>query len=336
MSTWQSEKLFFHSTPFFESLVSDIRTAKRTILYECYIFESGNLADKIESELLRALNRGVSVKLMVDTIGSPSKFSSPVPFKRFNPWLKWLNQRNHRKVCVIDDEIAYVGGMNVDDSHQNWRDTGVRLTGGPIHNLTFAFIWAWSKKWKPLEKSFLPVSPLVRLNIGRLDRRRLYLDLLRRIRSSQSNIWLTSAYFIPARSLVRALRVASKRGVDIRILVPGISDVFFTKWISYAFYKALIDSGIKIYEYQPHVLHSKTAIIDDWYIVGTSNLNHRSLSLDLEVDIVLEKTASKTMLKEQFTQDITLSIEITPSVLDSKSWIEKFLGRLLLVFRAWT
>lgn len=335
MSVWTSEKLFFNAEEFFDSLLRDIQSAKKTITYECYIFESGKLASRIETALESAEKRGVHVRLMVDAIGSPTKFSSPVAFKRFNPWLKWLNSRNHRKVCVIDHEIAYIGGMNVDDSHMSWRDTGVRLIGEPVTTLAFAFNWAWSKKWRPLEKSFFPHSPLVRLNVGRLERRRLYLDLLRRIRSAERRIWLTTAYFIPSRSLVRALRVAAKRGVDVRILVPGKSDVIFTKWISYAFYKALLECGIKIFEYQPSMLHAKTTLIDDWSVVGTSNLNHRSLKSDLEADVVLCQPSSRIALEEQFKIDITLSEEITYAVLEKKSPLERFLGRLLLVMRAW-
>ena len=335
MSTWRDEQLFFETTPFFNSLLRDIRAAKKTITYECYIFEEGKLAHKIESALVDATQRGVHVRLMVDSVGTPTKFSAPIPFKRFNPWLKWLNSRNHRKICVIDHEIAYVGGMNVNDAHTDWRDTGVRLMGGPIDILSFAFNWAWSKRWKPLEKSFLPHSPIIRLNVGRLDRRKLYLDLLQHIRNSKTKIWFTTAYFIPARSLVRALRTAAKRGVDVRILVPGVSDVPFTKWISYAFYKALLDCGVQIFEYQSSILHAKSTLIDDWAVVGSSNLNHRSLISDLEVDIVLTRDESRLTLREQFLKDISQSEKITHSELEKKSWIERLLGRLLLVVRAW-
>lgn len=333
--SWEFEKLYYDAFSYFEDLIQALEKSRRTITYETYIFEPGRLSDRIIQTMKKAQSRGVNVRLLIDAFGSPRFSTEEIPMKRYHALLKWLNKRNHRKVCIIDEEIAFLGGMNVADDHMNWRDTGVQLKGQPIEVLTQAF----DRSWKRDVKSRLFTSPLrsslIRLNNSRIERTRLYIDLLRKIRYAKNRVWLTTAYFVPTRSLVRALRRAARTGTDIRIIAPGISDIPFIRWVSFAFYRKLLKAGVRIFEYQPKILHAKTMIIDEWCCVGSTNLNHRSLLHDQEVDAILTREESRQSLKEQFEMDLSQSKEILLEDLKKNPWWERFLGRLLLGFRSW-
>jgi cardiolipin synthase len=173
----------------------------------------------------------------------------------------------------------------------------------------------------------------VRLNLRRAQRRENYLDLLVRILKSERRIWIENAYFVPDGSLVRALRTAAEAGVDVRIVVPAVSDVFFIPWVTSAFHVGLLQAGVRIFEYTKGMLHAKTMLIDDWGLVGSSNLNHRSLLHDLEADLVLGAEDASRSLEEQFEVDCTDSREVTLRNWRERPWLERVLGRMLLWMR---
>lgn len=340
--SWTSEIIYHEGDAFFEDLLAAVDRAEISITYEVYIFEPGVLSRRLEARLLQAQARGVDVRLLVDSIGSPRYRRSPLPMRRFHPVLRFINKRNHRKICIIDGKVAFLGGMNVYDTQltsvmgsRAWRDIGVQVTGPPIISLSQAFETAWRRhlayyaRWNPIR------SALVRLNHSRLERRRLYADLLKRIYRAQHHVWLTTAYFVPARSLSRALGRAAERGCDIRIITPGKSDVPFVRWLSAAFYRDLLEKKVRIYEYQPTILHAKSTLIDNWTLVGSSNLNHRSLMHDLEVDIVLTLPSSIQHMRDTFTEDLLNSTEVSLESLEARPWIERLLGRILLGIRSW-
>jgi cardiolipin synthase len=151
-----------------------------------------------------------------------------------------------------------------------------------------------------------------------------------RILSAREKIWIESAYFVPDGSLVRALGAAAQGGVDVRIVVPATSDVFFLPWVTSAFHVGLLMVGIKIFEYGKGMLHAKTVVIDEWGLVGSSNLNHRSLFHDLEADVAFTDSKALEKLKHQIHRDIDLSREITLNNWFERPWIQRVLGRLLL------
>lgn len=259
-----------------------------------------------------------------------------------------LNRRNHRKVCIIDRKSAWVGSFNIDQVHsqkhfgvKRWRDTGVQISGEAVEDLCLAFQRAWEEGpfqapshfiLKKREKVALKEKK-VRSSHHRNLRRFFYKDLLSRIKSAKKRIWITNAYFVPHHSYIRALVQAAKRGVDVRVIFPRHSDVIFIPWVTSVYYYTLLKEGIRLYEYLPRMLHAKSQLIDDWAIVGTSNLNYRSLLHDLEVDIVIEK--NHALLEEQFLEDLKDSHEIR-SVKDYKRpWYQRLLGRLFFIFRIW-
>lgn len=255
-----------------------------------------------------------------------------------------INARNHRKTYIIDKKIAYIGSFNISQKHlaknqegDGWRDTGVRLEHVDLKDLLLAFEAAWSHL--PIQERIrhffrhIRTNPIIRLNNTWYRRRILYKNLLRRIKHCKKRIWITNAYFIPDNFLLRRLNEAAHSGVDVRILLPRESDIVFMPWASNAFYKKLLKSGVRIFEYEPSILHAKTLIIDNWMTIGSSNLNHRSLRHDLEVDIHIRLPKSKRLLERQFLVDLRNSKEIFLEDWQKRPWYQHFIGRVLLYLK---
>lgn len=367
---WDLENVFHDGDSYFKGVENDLLTARVSVDVETYIFSDDDLGRQIAHELANLARRGLRVRILVDGAGSPYwsartgywlklqgahiKIFHPVPWRLRSLLVhgirlfKWLNRRNHRKVFIIDDKVAWLGSLNISGQHlktmsgaKAWRDTGVRLEGHPIATLKESFDRAWNfdrlNLYRPFPKASLTWAKktLIRVNDTWLRRRRLYHDLLRRLRHARHRVWLTNAYFIPSRRLLRALRRASENQVDVRILVPARSDIFFIRYITSAYYYGLLKANVKIYEYQPTFLHAKTILIDDWAVVGSSNLNHRSMLHDLEVDAVVTHPETKSSLADQFSKDIGLSHQITMADWKSRSLNERFWGALLYLLRYW-
>ncbi|MGZ3698487.1 MAG: phospholipase D-like domain-containing protein [Bdellovibrionota bacterium] len=354
MQRWSEEEVFLDARPFFSSLEKGLAGATSTIDLETYIFSNDELGRTIIELLKRAAARGVRVRVMVDGFGSPGwahRFSAElvsagVQARVFHP-LPWrANERNHRKVCIIDHHRAWLGGMNISSAHIKWHDIGASVAGGPTRALSHAFERTWEKAWFPTSgpqfkprwrrlKKKISFGSLVRLNATRKARKASYRDLIHRIRKAANRIWITNAYFIPPHRLLSELQAASLRRVDVRLLVPRHPDIFFIHWVSSALYYGLLNAGVRIFEYLPAPLHAKTILIDHWASVGSSNLNHRSLLLDLEVDVSLSSAHSIQLLSQGYESDLTRSQEVTMKDWRARPVWERFLGRFLLTLRRW-
>jgi cardiolipin synthase len=163
----------------------------------------------------------------------------------------------------------------------------------------------------------------------------VYRELLRKIAASRERIWITNGYFLPRPGLLRRLRAAARRGVDVRILLPRTSDVFFMPWASAMYYRSLIRAGIRVFEYLPGVLHAKTLIVDDWMTVGSSNFDYRSFLHNLEVDVVLRSEVARAHLLRQFRKDLRVSREVVYADCARRPLWQQLLGRLCLRFQYW-
>lgn len=378
VSEQREEWIIENGTRYFQSLIDDINQAQYTINLETFIFSRDAIGKKIVATLSDAAKRGVAVRVLVDAWGSPfwsatfakplekagvkTKIFHPFPWQLWN-WsrsasktnllFKWVslfftaNSRNHRKICLIDNQIAYVGSINISACHlsikeggKNWRDTAVRLQGVNLSELQKAFEMAWSHRTitERLRDAFQHIrkEPRVRLNYTRHRRRILHKNLLRRIRLCQRRIWITNAYFVPDNFLLRRLKEAAQNGVDVRILLPQKSNVSIVQWASSTFYYHLLKVGIKIYEYSPSMLHAKSLILDDWMLIGSSNLNHRSLLHDLEADITLFTEQAKKTLEQLFLQDLTQSQQLQLAHWQSQRQVHhRIFGRLALYLKYW-
>lgn len=268
------------------------------------------------------------------------------------PYILKVNRRNHRKLCIIDKRIAYAGSQNIVLPHKKstpaqgfWRETGVRVEGVAIAELELANERAWARSWGFTQKLRFPKliqktkpsasSGLVRINDTKAKRKALWRDFYKRIATAKKRVWITTAYFVPSRRLLRSLTQAAQNGVDVRILLPGKSDVTFIPWVSAALSYALLKANVKIFEYQANILHAKTILIDDWATVGSSNLNYRSLLHDLELDIVVQEKNSLCELESAFTMDLIQSHHISERDWKEKPWYTRLLGRLALNFKSY-
>ncbi|MBX3710030.1 MAG: cardiolipin synthase B [Gammaproteobacteria bacterium] len=292
----------------------------------------------------------------IESIGASVRVFHPIPFSfsQFNRanyqsfflfkifyLFAYINSRNHRKTCIIDGHTVYVGSINVDQRHlsrelggEGWRDTAVKLVHVNTSDLQFAFNIAWNRFPIKLRvrKRFqkINLNPMFRLNYSRYLRRKLYKSLLKKITASKTRIWLTIAYFNPDYFILKKLVKAAKRGVDVKLILPDQSDVPLMKIVSSTFYTKLLKSNVSIYEYLPSVLHAKIINIEDWYSVGSSNLNHRSLRHDLEVDVSLRTSLAKSAIEEQFLSNIQHSRKISLNDIKKQPIYKKILGYILL------
>jgi len=372
---WDHEKLFFDGDDYFNQLIEDIQSAKSLITCEMYIFKNDELGNLICRELIRAKARGVKIQVLVDGVGSfdfdaetlkrqgiQVKFYHPLPFyhpyfgelnlrKKTQALLKRisnLNRRDHRKIITIDSKIMYVGSFNITAEHthlhkeEKWRDMGVRVEGEKVQHTVLHFQKLWSLReyyqYRRKLKNFFwkksRFSPL-RLNYSLFIRRSLYLDLLRRMSKARKRIWIMTPYFIPQSNFIRKLAQAAKRGIDVRLIISAKTDVSIFKTLRFFYYPYLINKGAKIYHFDATILHAKNLIIDDWMTIGSSNLNHRSLLHDLEVDLVIQGNQNKQLVSSNFLQELKSMSPVTLDDLKRRTLLDKFLSRLLFLFRYW-
>jgi cardiolipin synthase len=284
-------------------------------------------------------NLWMRIKIDLGILAPPKSFER----LRGSVLVSRFNRRDHRKLVLIDTRITYVGSVNVTDDHcasivgsRAWRDTSVRFEDGPVLNARAAFENVWERchdaearpRWRDrlvLKRTRLAASRFLRFNHTSRLRKQTYRSLIRRIAKARHRVWVTNPYFAPSTSLLRALAKATKNGADVRILVPRNSDVFFMPWVATAYYAVVLKGGARIYEYLPRMLHAKTAVIDNWAIVGSSNFNRRSLVHDFEVDAMLAHETTRAHLVAAFHKDLEQSEEVTAA----RGGLTAFLGRLV-------
>ena len=364
-----NETIFHCGEQYFNSVIQDIENAREFIDIQMYTFSQDSLGNKVAEALIAARKKhNVTVRLLVDGAGSPywagklvkNLESHGIATKVFNPypWSMWqwkrssiklsplkhmiylvlrMNSRNHRKSILIDNKVAYIGSMNIDQRHlsienggQNWRDTAVKLQEINFTSMKEAFNNVWEQKTQQYIEN---LNAKFRLNHNIKTRFILYKNLLKKIGKAKHKIWITNPYFIPNNLFLRRIKKSAQNGVDVRIILPHKSDVEGMKWATYNLYNRLIKAGIKIYEYEPSILHAKTIIIDDWFLVGTSNLNHRSLLHDLEIDIEIQSDSAKQKILEQYKEDFAKSKLITLNNIPKTNLMQKIVGRLFMLFK---
>ncbi len=373
-SGWDDERIYTEGDAWFRDLLTAIAAARTSIWLETYLIAPDALGERVLAALAAAARRGCEVRLLVDGAGAANwlrQVNDPgVPLRVWNPmpwavarraglyrrwrWLTALNRRDHRKVCLIDGTLAWVGSFNVAGCHTNelaaasaWRDSGACVRGPGLTDLRAAFARAWRKAWPTADGRVSlrlhlpdllrpagpapPPSPHVRLNHTWATRRATYADLLQRIRSARTRIWITNAYVVPRGSLLRALGNASARGVDVRLLAPANADVLFMPWVGAIFADALLARGVRVFAYLPRMLHAKTMLIDESALVGSHNLNSRSFLHDLEAEVVLAAPASITALASAYIADCAEANELTGGASRRLPWPQRLIGRVLLL-----
>lgn len=353
-----SEHLYFDGKNYFTALIDALDQAKRFVDLETYIFNLDHTGQQVLSALVKAAKRGVRVRLLVDGFGSwrtitritKQLVSTPVQFRIYRriflnsslfarKALRNLSRRNHRKTCVIDGNSAWIGSFNVSDvhtktaaGHPSWRDSAICIHHTGFGSLTEAFERAWGGRMYRthpfgVDKHFL-------INCTYALRKKRNKILAGRLNRARTRLWVTTPYFSPDHTVLAALRHAAAEGADVRVLLPKKPDVPGMRWINSVFYKRLYRSGLKVYLYQSSVLHAKTVLADDWAIVGSSNLNHRSWLHDLEVDAIITNKTSIEKLRAQFLLDLETSQQITIDDPHQDSFVTRAIDQLALWVRS--
>lgn len=358
------EKLFFEAGHFFETLAKDIESARVSICVEMYIWSNDEVGKRFWNLLEAAARRGVRVRIVMDGVGSwfwlhahqaqldrglaELRIYRPVRWPAlgkggFHRFVARMNQRNHKKVILIDDEVAFTGSMNFTHRSLLWKECGLRVTGPSVPLLKSLFDDIWARAGENGDRhavianrqlsSRLLASHSVRSNQFYQLRNRHMHDLKRRIQNAGQRVWLVTPYFVPNLGLFLALLKAAKRGVDVRLILPRKSDVWFTRWVAHLHYRFMLKAGIKVYEYLPRILHAKISLVDGWAFVGSSNMNRRSAYLDLELDIVLKARRSVELLEEEFKRDLRDSEKVQRH--DTlQSW-RSTLAKIFYLWRGW-
>ena len=340
----------------YADMINDLKEAQKYIYIEYFIIESGKFWDSIVDILELKAGVGVDVRVMYDDLGSIGTYSASdikslrskgikcIPFNPFFLIKSQLNNRDHRKIMVIDGKVAYSGGVNLADEYINeiekfgqWKDIGFRLTGPAVRSYTYMFAEFWnafsnekipdglllpsSVKGEEMNNGYIlpfydsPMRPEPASNT-------LFTELLG---MATDYVWFYTPYLMLGDALYDAFIRAAKRGVDVRIIMPGIPDKKMVYRLGRSYYEDLLKAGVKIYEYTPGFVHAKAFLMDDKLCgVGTVNLDYRSLFLHFECSSIFYKADIMQDLKKDYLASQALSRERTLE--DSK---RGFFGRLL-------
>jgi cardiolipin synthase len=365
---WDSENIYFSGQQWFVDLLQDIASARASICLQTYIFSLDHIGIAILQSLCDASLRGVNVRVIVDGVGSASALDAlekklhahqaelhiynPAPWRwaanRREPdaWFTRLlarlgnfNNRLHSKLCLIDDCLAWTGSFNITadhlgnaDSTRDWKDSGVRVSGKRCLLLREFFDAVWYT-------DFLHFLSRRRLHLltgtGPLLRYKRLRTLLMKIHNAHQRIWISSAYFSPTPRVVRALKKAGARGIDIHLVVPSISDVYFFPALASTYYADLLRAGIHIHEFENGILHTKHMLIDDEVTIGSSNMNHRSILHDVELDIELYDPRTSKQIEQDILASMLQSREITLGNINRfYAWLLAF-GHIPRLLRYW-
>jgi len=317
----------------YDDMLAAIDGAVDRIYFETYIWKDDRVGRRFKDALIRAAERGVDVFCAYDVFGnlvvkqSFFKFPASVHVLRHLPWsglrgpiVRRSPGLNHRKMLIVDDEVAFVGGYNIGSLYANrWRDTHARVTGEAVADLANAFVDYWnqiSPKGSPYLES--PTdraweSPIrVTRNVPSVGVYPIRYSYLEAIDRASERIWLTHAYLIPDDDLTLALLEAADRGVDVRIIVPAESNHIVADWLSRGFYALLLSRGIRLFLYQNAMVHAKTATIDGmWSTIGTANLDRLSLMGNYEINIEITDADVAAEMESIFAMDAGNCIELT-------------------------
>ena len=327
-----------------------IEEAESEVLVETYILKDDDTGQGLLSLLARAVQRGVKVRVLADAAGSWStkrKFwrqmeSHGIETRLFHPLIgrfRDLLVRDHRKIIVVDRRIAFTGGMNIGNEYGSsqpaggtvWRDTHVRLERSAAWEMAVVFNEGWVRAGgTSLRFTSYQGTGAERPKIMVLDCRsgRGHQEtasiLAVTMAAARQRLWVTNAYFAPHPGVLQRMCRAARRGVDVRLLLPGKSDMPIVRRAGHGSYAALLASGVRVFEYQPAMLHAKTLVVDDYVsMIGSSNLDYRSYYFNAECNVLMLDAETGLGMAETFTEDLSHSVEITADTWRQRSWVKK-------------
>jgi cardiolipin synthase len=341
----------------YDDMLAAIDRAEHRVLFESYIWKGDATGELFKSALSRAAGRGVEVYAIYD--GFANLVVSPL-FKRFGPRLRVLEYpvynagwrffdlrrygRDHRKILVVDDRVGFVGGYNIGSAYATeWRDTHVRITGPGVFDLarTFADFYNLNRRVRHgipplLLETAADWEPRIRVhrNVPRLwmfPIRSMYLEAINR---ASHHVWMTHAYFIPDSDFVESIKAAAQRGVDVRLLLPAVSNHVLADWLSRGYYGEMLAAGVRIFRFQGAMVHAKTSTIDGrWSTVGTANIDRLSMTGNYEVNVEFVDDAMAAQMERIYETDLSNCVELTARTWAARGVHKKFTELVLAPLR---
>ena len=335
-------ELYFTGKDFFENLKKEIKNAREVINMEYFVFKFDNIGKEIADLLIEKAKEGLEVNLIIDGVNT-SNFKLKRYFKDTGVSLHFffktyiplfnirLNYRDHRKLTIIDNKVAFVGGMNIGDEYLGkgkigyWRDTSVKVFGDVVATFEKEFYFALSiVKNKFLKDEKLPVEPTLKYE----EEKSIYMQLIssgpnyefpvirdnhiKLIQEAKKSVFIQTPYFVPDDLLLDTLKTAILSGIDVKIMIPNKADHLFIYWVNQYYIADLLRLGAHIYRYENGFIHSKTLLIDEEVIsVGTCNLDYRSFYLNFEVNLNIYNKEVANAFKVQYYKDIAISKKLT-------------------------
>lgn len=357
-TTGNDAELLTDGATVFASIFEGIRAARKYVLLEFYIVEDDGIGRELQQELIAAAQRGVRVRMIYDEIGSfgldaayvEEMQAAGVEVHSFHTRRGWIarwqfNFRNHRKTVIVDGQTAWVGGFNVTDDGLGrnpaigaWRDTHVKLTGPIVPCVQLAFFedWLWATEkeleltWEPLPAASGARRNALALLSGPADTlETCTLFFLHAISSAQHRLWIASPYFVPDEQFFSALKLASLRGVDVRILVPLKPDHFLVHLSGWSAMTELTTAGIRFYRYREGFMHQKVMLVDDEYCtIGTANFDNRSFRLNFEVTIAFADKPLAQEVRAMLERDFAGSEMVRTNELETIPYLRRLTMKL--------
>ena len=365
-TTQNNVQLFSKGVDKFEALFHEIQSAKSRIHIEYYIIRDDTLGNQFKALLIQKAQEGVDIKLLYDGMGcihtSKRYFQElregGVQVECFYPpliaYINFrVNYRNHRKLCIIDDNKAFIGGFNIGDEYLGkhpkfgeWRDTHLLITGEAARLMDLQFLLDWSFATKtsfPLDH-LMHLEPLVchphsctpiQIVSSGPDSKYPTIEhgYIQLITTAKRSIQLQTPYFVPNEPLLTALKLAALSGIDVSIMIPNKPDHLFVYWATYSYIGEILACGAKCYLYQPGFLHAKTLVIDECVAsVGTANFDIRSFKVNFEINAFVYHPTVATQLSKLFYEDLAHCVQLTEDLYSKRSLAIRFkeaLGRLL-------
>ncbi len=357
--------LLFDGPQIMKEMMTAASAAVDTINLETYIFDQDEIGLKFADLLIEKQKQGVAVNVLYDsvgTIGTPKAFfqrmaDAGIGLIEFNPIApgsksgKWeINNRDHRKVMIVDGKLAFTGGVNISADYAasslfrkrsrpaanaavGWRDTHIKIEGPAVAAFQYMFINAWIKQEAGdlPERNYFPPqktvgSKLIRVLATDPDSGfQIYRSFVLALQQARKSIHMTAAYFVPDQQIVDALTAAARNGVDVTLVLPGVSDHSLVVDAGRSFYDELLAGGVKIYEMQVNVLHAKAAVIDgNWSTIGSSNIDRRSFLHNYELNVIVLDEQFGQEMENAFREDVRNSTLITQAQWSDRPLVERF------------
>ena len=354
--------LLFDGPETLTSMMDAISNARDHIHLETYIFDQDELGIKFANLLIERRRAGVQVSVIYDSvgaIGTPAEFfermrSAGIDLIEFNPvnplrsYAPWrINNRNHRKILVVDGKVGFTGGVNIAGDYAassmfrsggeanrelGWRDTHIRLEGPAVAALQLLFLdtWVGNSDQDLPDRRYFPRLEQVGHDLVRVlgskpgGNHEIYKAYFLALAQARKSAYMTVAYFAPDQQMLDAITTAARRGVDVHMVFPGMSDNALIFYAGRSYYQELLDAGVRISEFQESVLHAKTAVIDGlWSTVGSANMDIRSFLHNTEINVIVVGEAFGKRMEAAFSEDVRLSLPVTSQAWSERPWTSR-------------